>query len=141
MFWAQSAGRSATLPRFGQTRKLRPAPRRQRVNSVVSSAYLLFIQQYLERTDYHYKYRKRQQPPRFRTYHDRILQFPQQAAKGRQGLGHTQPQGTQIGFSNDENRNRNPELRQQRAAQVGHKMQPYQLQTRKAGSASHPYKL
>src|SRR5579864_5600203 len=104
MSWAQSGGRSAALRRFGQTRKLRTGSKWQRVSSVVSSAYLLFIQQYLERADDHYKYRKRQQPPRFRTYHDRILQFPQQAAKGRQWFGHTQPQCTQIGFSNNEDR-------------------------------------
>src|SRR6476660_1513715 len=102
MSWAQSAGRSAALPHFGQTGKLRPMSKWQRVSSVASNAYLLFVQQYLERADDHYKYRKGQQPPRFRTYHDRILKFSQQAAKRWQRLGHTQPQSTQIGFINEE---------------------------------------
>src|SRR5438270_3734020 len=102
MSWAQSAGRSAARPRFGQIQKSRSATRRLRLNNVASSAYLLFVQQYLERADNHYKYRKRQQSPRFRTYHDRILKFAQQAPKRRQRLSHTQPQSAQIGFGNNE---------------------------------------
>src|SRR5581483_806488 len=63
------------------------------------------------------------------------LQFAKQAPPGRQRLGNPESQHPEIGFCDDENRNRNPELRESNRPQVWQDMTPQQPTTAAPRSA------